>query len=635
MRIFYLVIIFIFFAACNRSAETSAEAFEIEPPLEEAMNAFNEFFEGERIVLNNYDFEILTENFDKYTFFDVNGDGVFELILQGQRLNILSYENGELVAVFSDARVAFANSFVNGGHVKSVARESIVYYGFDENFGLSALLEIAVRGNTYSVTSDEGTREISEDEFNELILFISDDSEIEWHDFPIGLTGGILHRMNNAIERFYSDIPSREITAPNYSRAMREYNAFLVGARSVSDNRSNEVYPGRLGRLGKYTFFDVNGDGVPELIYAESAYTYVISYRNGRLYMMFQRAGVYGQYFFVNDGYLHYSYNGQSNNDINITHGYFGFNGSGEAVRIFEVNAYARYDSAIGDYHGNLDRYPFVFTYTDSMGSRRITREEFDECASFISDNSEIEWYSLSSSSPTEPHELSELIQTGEFVTTAQMERLRARALRHQDIYLPTTGLVVAIEPSDGSEQQVYISGGIGYQRIRIQSPYEAQIWIINAHWSASSGERALYFLFITEDSEWVESFHNYWNIGENDEYYEVWFNITEDQYYYTNAELMLMRRNLWHFDVSALCECGEHYITDSLRQPTPPLNILEVPEMLQMTPQYFPVLDYDEYWDDFNTAVINDFVRSRHPERVHVITNDPEDIPPTPFILW
>ena len=119
----------------------------------------------------------------------------------------------------------------------------------------------------------------------------------------------------------------------------------------------------------------------------------------------------------------------------------------------------------------------------------------------------------------------SELIRTGEFITAEQLDKLKAQALSWQSAVVGVGGVarVVAIEPYDGSDQQVFVSQAIDqwvfeeYEIIKIQTPYDAKVRIVSAFGGAGSGEFTLVYKFTTDDSEWVEVFAGYadWLCGD------------------------------------------------------------------------------------------------------------------------
>jgi hypothetical protein len=85
------------------------------------------------------------------------------------------------------------------------------------------------------------------------------------------------------------------------------------------------------------------------------------------------------------------------------------------------------------------------------------------------------------------------LLRTGEFFTAEQIEELKTQALSRQSVQTGIGGFadIVAIEPSDGSDQQVFISvdNKITYEKTQIQPPDGAQARIIIASSGGGSGE--------------------------------------------------------------------------------------------------------------------------------------------------
>jgi hypothetical protein len=135
-----------------------------------------------------------------------------------------------------------------------------------------------------------------------------------------------------------------------------------------------------------------------------------------------------------------------------------------------------------------------------------------------------------------EPY-VSELLRTGEFITAEQMGILKAEALNWQSTI---TGIgeiaeIVAIEPLDGSEQQVYISVYVWINNERLFNMYEklqihnldgAQARIISASSGAGSGELDIGYKLVKEDVEWIEIFYIF--AGDWETNGHQWQNVTE-----------------------------------------------------------------------------------------------------------
>ena len=115
-----------------------------------------------------------------------------------------------------------------------------------------------------------------------------------------------------------------------------------------------------------------------------------------------------------------------------------------------------------------------------------------------------------------------ELLQTGELITIEQMDILKAEASGWQSkiIGIGDFAEIVAIEPQDGSDQQIYIAfrrfdpdkGEFvyenGYEKIRVQMPEGIQARILSAESGAGSGELLLGVRFVSEAYERIELFY-------------------------------------------------------------------------------------------------------------------------------
>ena len=145
----------------------------------------------------------------------------------------------------------------------------------------------------------------------------------------------------------------------------------------------------------------------------------------------------------------------------------------------------------------------------------------------------------------------SELLRTGEFFTAEQIEELKTNSLKWQSVQAGIGGFanITAIDPSNGSNQQVFISlievsesaDGIivkfeTYEKIQIQPPEGTQARILYATSGAGSGELVLGYKFTTKksgkNSEWIEIFYAYSeNLRESKEnkWENISFSLTED----------------------------------------------------------------------------------------------------------
>ncbi len=148
----------------------------------------------------------------------------------------------------------------------------------------------------------------------------------------------------------------------------------------------------------------------------------------------------------------------------------------------------------------------------------------------FITDNNETGNDSTpSGNDEVQPKFLRKLTRTGEFYTAEQMELLKSEALSWQYAKAGIGGFadIVAIEPADGENQQVFISIDYKstYEKIQIETSIGEKARIISASSGAGSCEIELGYKFVTENSEWVELFYFYADISNEN---EQWKNITE-----------------------------------------------------------------------------------------------------------
>jgi len=115
-----------------------------------------------------------------------------------------------------------------------------------------------------------------------------------------------------------------------------------------------------------------------------------------------------------------------------------------------------------------------------------------------------------------------QLMQTGEIITVKQMEALKAEALSWQSAIAGVGYFaeIIAVEPRDGSDQQVYI--GLrsfnpqteeyeyyrGFERMQIKTPDGVQARILSAESGGGSGELMVGYRLISGDFERIELFY-------------------------------------------------------------------------------------------------------------------------------
>lgn len=132
----------------------------------------------------------------EYALYDVTGDDQPELILQGRRLYILTYQQGNLSVLFEDEYYNGVSYFVNGGKLYyrslGIANESRNVYGkmdvsgnFISKFSVNAYYESEKTTYVYCAgDGEEGEeRELTKQEYDELIRSMSEDEEIDWQNY--------------------------------------------------------------------------------------------------------------------------------------------------------------------------------------------------------------------------------------------------------------------------------------------------------------------------------------------------------------------------------------------------------------------------------------------------------------------
>ncbi|MDR0273447.1 MAG: hypothetical protein LBI27_09050 [Clostridiales bacterium] len=139
-----------------------------------------------------------------------------------------------------------------------------------------------------------------------------------------------------------------------------------------------------------------------------------------------------------------------------------------------------------------------------------------------------------------DPRYYNRLIRTGEFFTVEQMEEIKAQAISWRWTIAGATSFaeIIALEPSDGSGEQVYIaidrhSETYLFERIEVQTPNDAEARIEAALGGGGSGEINLVYRFTAENEEWFEIFYAFtfsfrgFGYDGHSEYDGAWENLT------------------------------------------------------------------------------------------------------------
>lgn len=152
-------------------------------------------------------------------------------------------------------------------------------------------------------------------------------------------------------------------------------------------------------------------------------------------------------------------------------------------------------------------------------------------------ENNSADDYTVAENDDSQLESFSTLLQTGEIYTAEEMEELKSQAVSWQSSTAGIGGFadIVAIEPEDGSDQQVFISVDykVTYERIEIQTPEGVQARIISTSSGAGSCEIEIGYKLVSDDFEWVEFFYTYANTMED--YAMQWGNITKANTEYAN----------------------------------------------------------------------------------------------------
>lgn len=177
-----------------------------EPITKEAEKAYNDFLNGRSFIQNEEEIRLAEDimrygsvnSNRKYTVYNVTGDSEPELILQGSRMYILSYDQGGLSVWETDDGYAGDCHFVNGGnlyyeHQGMANKRMHAYEELDDN-GESIRSFSAILYAQYNEPADEWTetyfyyegaeeRELTKKEYEEMVEEMSKDDEIDWQEY--------------------------------------------------------------------------------------------------------------------------------------------------------------------------------------------------------------------------------------------------------------------------------------------------------------------------------------------------------------------------------------------------------------------------------------------------------------------
>lgn len=168
----------------------------------EVIEAYNVFLNGRNTIVYNKDIklvdDIMTIYNDKYTLYDVTGDGMPELILQGVRMYIITYDNGELLICYTDEHYGGQSYLVNGGNLYSrhggiANRLMHAYCKLDDSGNKIKYYSVVCYAHynedkeswweTYTYDEGDGEQDITKGEYDEMVELMSNDDELDWYSF--------------------------------------------------------------------------------------------------------------------------------------------------------------------------------------------------------------------------------------------------------------------------------------------------------------------------------------------------------------------------------------------------------------------------------------------------------------------
>lgn len=172
----------------------------------EIKNAYNDFLNGRSFFVVDREIRVIDEimypydpNYHRrFALYDVNGDGALELILDGNRLYILSFVAGNLSVGYTDEHYGGSSYFVNSGnlyhHHGGIANTIMdAYDELDDNgrvvrhYGVTAYADYDENTEkwieTYFYSEGGQERPITKEEYDKLIQDMSNDDLIDWQEF--------------------------------------------------------------------------------------------------------------------------------------------------------------------------------------------------------------------------------------------------------------------------------------------------------------------------------------------------------------------------------------------------------------------------------------------------------------------
>jgi protocatechuate 3,4-dioxygenase beta subunit len=274
---------------CGKPAETAdAESFAVESDSEliRAMHTYKEFLAGGVAVDDTNASETFTEigNFNKFTLFDVNHDGIPELHIRTTRYyGIFTYGDDEM-RIFHEGSVY--DELLNNGALRyerigaGPAHVEYRYKTFDDDGNLREDIPfekwdcdengIYDENDKYYYNNKEMSFAQWQSSVNDYLNMGS--VAAEWADYPLWLMGN-----NEDFFKFESDNP--------LIRCVHTYKEFLVKG-DAADLLLD------IGDRGRFALFDVNQDGLPEL-HIKTADSYKIFAYGDDEIRIFYEASVY------------------------------------------------------------------------------------------------------------------------------------------------------------------------------------------------------------------------------------------------------------------------------------------------------------------------------------------------------
>lgn len=273
----------------------------------EEIRAYQEFLSGDRPWIRDFDDGsegYVTENWLdgnelpwKYTYIDLNDDGVYEMLISSGIMHVVCWDGTDLHAL-QHPFYSSAKQFVTGNkeliqvdefhwdrQSYTVCRlnqdnkiEKVIHFEHWEMLqGDDVTMSYAKVIGDYEEITEDDYEEITEDEFHDLNAdYVGNIIDLKWNELTAEsametIAANDAALLNNDSNYTVSTVTEKAFEGREVPEEIQMYREFLLGKRTWIVYGEEKMSPGALpndkGSKLEYAYTDLNGDGVYEMLY--------------------------------------------------------------------------------------------------------------------------------------------------------------------------------------------------------------------------------------------------------------------------------------------------------------------------------------------------------------------------------